>query len=90
MNSSNDRNFIVIIASSNRAAFLYKKLVELGYNIEIMATPCNLSNGCTKSIKCRREQLDIIKEQAQRYNITVKAIFQIIEENRKYKYLRIE
>lgn len=87
---SDDRWFIAIIASSNRAAFLYKKLIELGHDVEIMATPCKLSNGCTKSIKCRREQLDIIKDQAQKYNITVKAIFQIIIEKGKYKYLKIE
>lgn len=87
---SDERKFIVIIVSSNRAAFLYKKLIELGYNVEIMATPCKLSNGCTKSIKCKREHLDIIKEQAEKYNIIVKSIFQIIMENGKYKYLRIE
>lgn len=85
-----DRNFIAIIASSNRAAFLYKKLIELGYDVEIMATPCKLSNGCTKSIKCRREQFDIIKEQAQKYNIIVKAIYEMLIVNGKYRYIKIE
>ncbi|MBM7870075.1 hypothetical protein JOC70_001545 [Clostridium pascui] len=90
MNSFNDRNFIIIIASSNRGAFLYKKLIELGVNVEIMATPCKLSKGCTRSIKCSREQFDIIKDQAQKYNITINGIYERIIENKKYKYVKVE
>lgn len=82
--------FIVIIVSSSRAAFLYTKLIDLGENLEIVATPSKLSQGCTKSIICQKEQLSIIKEQAKKYNITAKAIYEIILENGKRKYLRIE
>lgn len=85
-----NRNFIIIISSSNRAAFLYKKLVELGYDVGIMATPCKLSKGCTRSIKCMREQFDIIKEQAQKYNITINGIYERVIENKKYKYIQVE
>ncbi|MPN53166.1 hypothetical protein SDC9_200830 [bioreactor metagenome] len=87
---SDDRKFIVIIASSNRAAFLYKKLIELGVKVEFMSTPCRLSKGCTKSIKCSEDQFDIIKQQAKQYNITIRGIYERVKEDKRYKYIQVE
>lgn len=83
--------YLLTIAYQSQAILLYNELKKKGYDIKVVATPCSLGNGCSKSIRCSGEILERVKEEAKKNNIVIKGIYKILKNpaNQTY-YLKVQ
>lgn len=78
--------YIMVFTSHNRAVFLYDRLIRKRYRIKLVSTPCEISQGCSHSIRFRDENFTAIKNEADRNNITPRAIYKIVIKGNKETY----
>lgn len=89
MYSISEEEYILVFATHNHAVFLYRRLTKLGYNVELISTPCKVSAGCTQSIKFKESHLGIIKEEIASSNIITRGIFRVCRKGSKATYVPI-
>ncbi|WP_125152738.1 DUF3343 domain-containing protein [Clostridium rectalis] len=87
--SSNEREYVVVFASHNGAITIYNKLLKKGYKVEIIPTPCTISPSCTKSLKCKEEYLQLVKDYLKEYKIVIRGIYEIVRDKKNLKYIKI-
>ncbi len=78
--------YIMVFTSHNRAVFLYDRLIRKKYRIKLVSTPCEISKGCSHSIRFRDEDFQAIKNEANKNNITPRAIYKIVLKGNKESY----
>lgn len=88
LNLQNDEYFVVFY-SHNHTTFLYNKIKEKGFEIELMSTPCSVSAGCSQCIKFMGKDLKLIKEVIKNNDINIKALYKIEYNNGKTRYLQL-
>lgn len=85
MKKSNNE-YIILFNSYNNAVFVYKKLIKKGYKVNLISTPCTISSGCSYSVKFSEEDLPIVKNEAERNNIKIKAVYKIVLQQNTIDY----
>jgi len=79
-----DEYYIAVFASKNHAVELHHILARKGYNYELISTPCQLTAGCSYSIKFTHIQsIKHIIDTANEYNKEIKDIYKIYRRDGK-------
>nr|WP_206154778.1 DUF3343 domain-containing protein [Clostridium muellerianum] len=76
----------MVFTCYSKAVFVYKKLIEKGYKVNLVSTPCKISSGCSHSIRFKEEDFSIVKSETEKNNIVPKAIYKIVLQNNKESY----
>jgi len=82
--------YIIVLNSSSVSVHLYKLLKDRKLDVVIMSTPCTISAGCSRSIKVKEGDLDIVKQEIITNRIIIKGIYKKIYRGRVFFYLKVQ
>jgi ribosomal protein S8 len=81
---------IAIMDSGNQALMLCRVLERKGYVFEVTSTPCQIAKGgCSYCLRFPLKYKDLVLQQAQINNITIREIYRVERNQMKYKYIKI-
>lgn len=82
--------YILVFESHNQAILLFNKLIKLGYKVELVTTPCDLSAGCSQSLKFKEIDMSFINSEARKNLIRVNGIYLIEKKGKNTEYSKIK
>lgn len=84
-----EEKYLLVFSSGSHAMLLYNQLINKGCSLELVATPCRLSRGCSQSIVFQASDMRTIIEEIKTNNVIVKGIYKIVEKNNHKNYVAI-
>lgn len=84
-----EEEYILVFATHNHAVLLYRRLAKMGYQVELISTPCKISAGCTQSIKFKENYYNVVKEEAAKSNIITRGLYKICKKGSKTNYVPV-
>lgn len=85
-----DDKYIMVIASSSQATYLYNKLMKKGINVEFISTPAKISSGCSKSIIFNSKDTKEIVLEIKNTRVKINGIYNIVRNEKDYDYIKIQ
>lgn len=86
---TSDEKYLIVFKSSSHAMLLYNEFLKLNIRIELIATPCTLSRGCSQSIVFNSADSETIIQTIKTLNISVSNIYRIFDNGRYTNYIAI-
>ena len=83
-------DYILVFESHNQAILLFNKLIKLGYAVELVTTPCDLSVGCSQALKFKDKDMSLISSEAQKNLIRVNGIYLVEKKGKNTEYTKIK
>ena len=83
-------NYMLVFESHNQAILLFNKLIKSGYKVELISTPCDLSVGCSQSLKFNERDMSLIINEAKKNLVRINAIYLLKKDGRKTEYLKVK
>jgi len=83
-------DYILVFESHNQAILLFNKLIKLGFKVELVTTPCDLSVGCSQALKFKDRDMTLIISEAKKNLIRVNGIYLIKKTGKNPEYLKIK
>lgn len=81
---------LVVFYSHSQGMLLYRMLLREGCSVELISTPCKLTDSCSQCIKFNENYLAKVKEQIAKNNIKIRGIYKISIKNYKLQYVPME
>ncbi|MGH4120195.1 putative Se/S carrier-like protein [Clostridium sp.] len=82
--------YIIVLNSSSISVHLFKLLKDKKLDVAIMSTPCTISAGCSRSIKVKENDIEIVKQDIINNKINIKGIYKKIYRGRVFFYLKVQ
>ena len=83
-------DYILVFESHNQAILLFNRLIKLGYKVELVTTPCDLSVGCSQSLKFNDRDMSLIISEAKKNLIRINAIYLLKKNGKNTEYSKIK
>ena len=82
--------YILVFESHNQAILLFNKLIKLGFKVELVTTPCDISAGCSQSLKFKEKDMHLINSEARRNSIRINGIYLVKKNGKTTEYTKIK
>lgn len=82
--------YIVVFNSNSESLQLFKMLKNKSYNVNMIATPCTISAGCTRAIEFNEENLEDVLQEIKDKDIKIKNIYKRNVSKKGFHYALIK
>ncbi|AKN32535.1 hypothetical protein Ccar_17380 [Clostridium carboxidivorans P7] len=82
--------YLMVFPCYSKAMLIYNKLMEKGCKVNFISTPCEITLGCSYSIRFNEENFEIVKSELKINNIKAKSVYKIVLQDNKEAYQLIK
>jgi len=82
--------YIIVLNSSSVSIHLFKLLKDKKLNVVLISTPCTLSSDCSRSIKVKESDLEVVRQEIAASKTIIKGIYKKIYRGSGFFYQKIQ
>ncbi|WPC41343.1 DUF3343 domain-containing protein [Clostridium sp. JS66] len=83
-------DYLMVFSSYSKALLIYNKLTKKGCKVNFISTPCEITLGCSYSIRFNEESFEIVKSELKNNSIKAKSVYKIVLQDNKEAYQLIK